>query len=103
MKIHFLQSVARRLPHKNNEGGSLRPRRDWFTLLGVALVCLVGLSVWSYVSFLQVVRSAESSNTDAAALKGVVTPDDIKGIFEERAVRRDEYQNTREFIDPSSS
>ena len=102
MNIPFLKNLSAGGARKGREAGTIHPRRDWLLLLGVTLLLFVALSVWSYLSFLDAVRTDGSDSSDGGAAQSASTSlESVRAIFEGRALLRNEYQTTRHFIDPS--
>ncbi len=82
-------------------GEHIRPQRDWFTLLAVAVflsTCSLGWNLW----LLHTVESGGTIGAETAPARFDTAPiQSVQGVFEER--KNEELRFTREyrFVDPS--
>jgi hypothetical protein len=86
-------------------GDTLRPGRDWFVVIGIAVIVLIAsiaLNVWFFISLANSENAAPAVTTaHTTSSAGAVT--DVQNIFQERATQQTDYQQTYHFVDPSVS
>lgn len=82
-------------------GDALRPSRDWFVLLAVALVLIALSLAWNLWTFEKVVggESLESAVTDP--LPRAKRLEAVTAHFERRALEAERYLSEYRFVDPS--
>jgi len=83
-------------------GDRLRPLRDWWIIVVVGFVLLVGSAGWSYWLF-QMTSNEETVAGPAAPAPQVKTNslDAIQAIFGTRTTERTHYLTDYHFVDPS--
>lgn len=85
-------------------GPELRPWRDWFVILGVAVALLAASAALNALTFLRVERGgsfAESGATAPAPAAGIKDLDAANAAFAARASVAATYQSDPHLADPS--
>ena len=85
-------------------GQHLRPSRDWFALLGVGGVLLVGILVYNVWVFNQLAsgNTLGAQVTSSPSVFNRSSLDAIQKVFSDRAAEETKYLNgTYHFTDPS--
>jgi hypothetical protein len=86
-------------------GGPLNPERDWFVLLGIALLVLLASIAWNVWFFISLAHgeSATPAITTPHTTSSASSVTNIQEIFQARATEQNNYQQTYHFVDPSLS
>jgi hypothetical protein len=82
-------------------GRRLKPYRDWFVLITLFFVCLIGSFVWNLWLFSKVTNGQAIGNTPPEPPQHAVNLDGVKAMFDARAAERTRYENQYRFVDPS--
>lgn len=100
MNLNSLTSQVRALKLPQY-GESIRPVRDWFVLLAIALTILVlslGYHMWLFIRVLQGEQIGEAQTTNPYDLSAL---EQVDAVFSERAAEEARYKNDYRFVDPS--
>lgn len=84
-------------------GDRLKPFRDWFVMLGIASVLVVGSVVWNVVIFFRAV-DGEAIGTAEVRQREIFDEEAVgrvESAFTKRAEEEARYRGTYQFVDPS--
>lgn len=83
-------------------GDQVRPLRDWFIVIAIALLLLAGSAGWSYYLFERTSASDILGPVGTAAgTVNTASLDTVREVFLTRAGERVHYQTDYHFVDPS--
>lgn len=83
-------------------GANMRPARDWFLMLLIAVLLVAGSIGWNFWLFQSVEQGAvigESSTGRTGLDERSVEP--VRRVFESRQEEQNRYRNEYRFVDPS--
>jgi len=82
-------------------GDRLRPNRDWFALLIVGALLLVGSLVWNAYLFTQLQNGKVIGSSAPVHTASTTSITAVQAVFKARAAEESNYQHSYSFIDPS--
>ena len=83
-------------------GASLRPARDWFLVLVVAVLLVAGSVGWNVWLFQGVERGAVIGESSAGRTGlDERSIESVRRVFESRQEEQNRYRNEYRFVDPS--
>ncbi len=96
-----LQGLIKHVP-KIGYGNRIRPLRDWFVLLAVALILLIASVAWNAWLFFRV-TSGEGAASEAPVTSTPVLDalPKAREVLEIRASEETRYRSLYEFVDPA--
>lgn len=100
MNFHLPNKLQDFHPSLHSISGN--PRRDWYLIVAVSSILLLGLAGWSYVSFLQLTESSagtSGSTNQSEDISSVLAQ--VSAIFAERSATEAHYLSDYHFVDPS--
>lgn len=100
MKFHLPTSIAH--PPLPRIGDRRKPSRDWFILLILAFLILIGSIGWNVWEFIRI-TNGEAAGTTTAGMKGpdIGIVEQVRNVFTTRAAEEQRYRNEYRFVDPS--
>lgn len=100
MKFHLPTSLAH--PPLPRIGDRRTPSRDWFLLLILSFLVLIGSIGWNVWAFIHItngeVASGPSADTGAPDVSIV---EQVRTVFSTRAAEEQRYRTEYRFVDPS--
>jgi hypothetical protein len=91
-----LRSLSRSLSY----GTRVRPARDWFVLLSLFTLILVGSVIWNLLQFSRVI-GGQQIGSSSVATSSPIRLDTVQALFTQRTQERAKYQGQYRFVDPS--
>ena len=96
-KNHTLRSFF----HKDSSRGYIHPERDWFFLLMLAVVFVLGSVVWNGWFFLTV-KNGKVPDEEVPTIPFMAAPaESVVDVFEAREAEEARYRTEYLFVDPS--
>ena len=82
-------------------GDRVKPTRDWFIIISLAGVLLLGSAGWSYWLFEQTSNSKDAQLQRPTPSVNTASVETVRTIFDARATERAHYLSDYHFVDPS--
>ena len=82
-------------------GQRIRPARDWFALLSVAIVLLIASVLWNLWLLKSVERGGTIGNEAPPPAFDAAPIESVRALFEARSEEERRYRQEYRFVDPS--
>lgn len=87
--------------HADSSRGYIHPERDWFFLVILAVVCMIGSAFWNGWFFMEV-KNGKTVDEEVPTIPFMAAPaESVADVFETREVEEARYRTEYLFVDPS--
>jgi hypothetical protein len=101
MNLSKLTALIQKYLRVFQYGDRVKPVRDWFLMVSIAGILLLGSAGWSYWLFEQTSNAKDAQLKLPPSSMKTASVETVRTIFDARAALRAHYLSDYHFVDPS--